>query len=220
MHFRAGREYYSGGDFLRAAQEFSEAHRLSGRPELLFNVYVAYRDAQLLRDAATALRRYLAEAPNIEDRAGLESRLEALEEAAGREEPSDEVRAPEEAPTVRASSDGPPASSGASPLPWIVAGVGGALLVAGTITGILALGAQADLEETCPTRMCAPEDEAIHDRASSLALVTDVLLGVGIVTAGAGLVWALLSDGSDDEPPPVAAMCGPSGCAITGRWSL
>lgn len=44
-HFRVGQSMYDAGRFAEAAHEFEEAFRLSQRSELLFNAYVAFRDA-------------------------------------------------------------------------------------------------------------------------------------------------------------------------------
>ena len=43
--FERGRIHYDNGDFARAAGAFEEAYKLSGREGLLYNLYLAYRDA-------------------------------------------------------------------------------------------------------------------------------------------------------------------------------
>src|SRR6187401_2652142 len=59
MRFELGRRYYDTGRFADAAAEFAEAHRLSGRMELLYNLFLAYRDAGDDVHAAETLRLYL-----------------------------------------------------------------------------------------------------------------------------------------------------------------
>ena len=82
QHFTAGSTLYDAGRFGLAAEEFLEAHRLSGRPQLLYNIYVAHRDAHQLVQAAAALRQYLEESPPaLADRVNLEARLRSLDEA-------------------------------------------------------------------------------------------------------------------------------------------
>jgi tetratricopeptide (TPR) repeat protein len=78
-HFRLGRAHYDNGDFAEAAVEFESAYRISQRAALLYNIYLAYRDANDTRHAADALRKYLKLEKNIENRGQLESRLAALE---------------------------------------------------------------------------------------------------------------------------------------------
>lgn len=78
-HFRLGRAYYDNGDFAQAAVEFEEAYRISQRAALLYNIYLAYRDASDMRHAADALRKYLELEHNIENRGQLEARLAALD---------------------------------------------------------------------------------------------------------------------------------------------
>ena len=59
-HFRVGQSLYDAGRFNEAAEEWEKAFELSQRSELLYNVYVAYRDAASSTDKAIgALRRYL-----------------------------------------------------------------------------------------------------------------------------------------------------------------
>ena len=76
-HFRLGRELYGQGRFREAAQEFEVAYGMSGRSQLLFNVYLAYRDAQDTQNAARALRGYLSAVPDAPDREHLTARRAA-----------------------------------------------------------------------------------------------------------------------------------------------
>jgi tetratricopeptide (TPR) repeat protein len=57
-HFQLGRSFYEQGSFQQAAEEFEIAYRLSARPQLLYNVYVARRDAGNQPMAIDALRGY------------------------------------------------------------------------------------------------------------------------------------------------------------------
>jgi tetratricopeptide (TPR) repeat protein len=218
-HFTAGRGLYDVGRFDQAAIEFEEAHRLSGRPALLYNLYIAYRDAGNIPKAAENLRRYLQEMPDVEDRVNLRARLEQLEAQAARESDvqsqlEQQQRELEERRRREQLDDGGP-----SPLPWIVAGVGGAALVAGTITGILALGATSTLEENCPdpNNVCSLDYEDFDedlDTAETLVTTTDWLLLGGGIVAAAGITWgiiALASDG-EEEALPATVSCSGDGC--------
>ena len=83
--FRIAQAHYDNGEFEEAAAGFEEAYRLSGRPQLLYNTYIAYRDAQNLAQAVSALRRYLEQVPDAPDRDQLSSRLERMQAALERQ---------------------------------------------------------------------------------------------------------------------------------------
>ncbi|UJR85691.1 tetratricopeptide repeat protein [Sandaracinus amylolyticus] len=243
-HFRLGQAHYENGSFLEAAREFEQAYQLSQRPQLLYNVYVAYRDAGDLVRSRDALREYLTRVPDAENAAMLRARLESLDRMVEQQgttatpaettptetTPSETTPAEtpaETTPVESAPSTPPPSSGGLSPFPFVVAGVGAAMMIGGAITGAMALSSQDTLDSTCPDRACPPgydfESEANDGR--TLALTTDVLLiGGGVVLAG-GIVWLvidLVSGGSpsSSEQPPVTAMCGPDGCSVAAHLEL
>lgn len=233
-HFEAGRSLYEAGAFDRAAAEFQEAYTLSNRPELLYNIYVASRDAGDVRKAASSLERYLDEMENVPDRANLSARLEALraqvmeleaQQAAEREREAEaEARRREEEARRREEEEArrrQQAEAEAIPMvPLIVAGVGAAALIGGVVTGVLALGTVSDIDDQCRGGACSyPEFDDDRSSARTLVGLTDALLIGGTVLLAGGLTWAALTWGGD-EPPPVAAACGPDGCAaeLTGRF--
>lgn len=83
--------------------------------------------------------------------------------------------------------------------PWIVLGTGGALLVAGAVTGVIALGKTNDIESRCPNDVCPRSFDLDDERSSAKTFVrvTDVLLVTGAIAAVGGLTWLLLSGSSD-----------------------
>jgi tetratricopeptide (TPR) repeat protein len=246
MHFRLGRAYYDSGRFADAAGEFEQAYQLSGRAALLYNLYVSYRDGGQPREAADRLRRYLAEAENVENRSQLEARLASLErmlESRGGDEatePEPSEAPPDEAPPDEASPDEATGQESTSTAPpptepsdgggggmwtpgWIIAGGGAALMVAGIVTGVLALDAQTQLREEFGCRddgACMPGFEDTASNGALLAGLTDGFLIGGGVIAASGVVLALvLSDGGDSDTA-VSASCGPDGCmaAVGGSF--
>jgi hypothetical protein len=251
--FRLGRAHYDNGDFLKAAEQFEKAYRLSKKPELLYNIYVAYRDANMTRQAAEALRGYLTDANDIPNRGQLKSRLESLERAIAEEEQKNAAQpVPSAAPapgtqTVaeRQPAQGKPQSSvqtaapsepvaesqpqqpsetpmdaggkGRPLTPFILMGVGGALVIGSIITGVMASSASSELKDKCPSKEnCDPELKSTKSRGQALAVTTDIMLFGGIATAGVGVVLFFLQSPSESEPSgepaPVALGCGPSGC--------
>jgi hypothetical protein len=102
---------------------------------------------------------------------------------------------------------------------WVVAGVGGALLAGGAVTGSLALSQNDDLNGTCPGGICQPGHEDEIDRLESLGYATDILLSVGAATAVAGVILLLFFESDDDGlsvQPSVGA--GFSGAVVRGRF--
>jgi hypothetical protein len=130
-------------------------------------------------------------------------------------------------PRVTSAPVGPAAreSSGTNVGPWVVMGIGGAMLLGGAVTGIVALGKTQDIEDKCPGDVCPKGFDLDSERSSAKTFVrvTDVLLiGGGVVTLG-GLGWLLFDRGSPKEPAKASARtgasipmpafgCGPDGC--------
>jgi hypothetical protein len=241
-HFRLGRAHYDNGNFAEAAVEFEEAYNVSQRAALLYNIYLAYRDANNTEKAAWSLKLYLEKEENIENRAQLQARLKALEEAnaaraaapvapvavvpAG-EQPAEqltETPAPEGA--VEASE---PPEKKSNLVPFILMGTGGAMVITGIATGIMASGKKSDAEEICPDLpdcggLPAGDVKKVKDLESSqgtLALVSDIMMFGGIAVAGTGAVlWIInmMSDGGSEEhatvayKPTASLACGPGAC--------
>lgn len=236
-HFRIGRAHYDNGDFLRAAQEFEAAFSISQHSQLLYNIYLAYRDANVSRKAMEALKGYLEQVQDVPNRAQLAARLESLQQSL-----ANEPEQPDPAPTVDTTTTTTAATTGteatppadatapidtAAPagggndilVPLIVMSAGGALILGSVVTGIITSGKEADLESRCgPTKVCSSDDQTAKDLQSSgntMALVTDILLFGGIAVAGAGVALLLLSDsgGSSEAPPATASIaCLPGAC--------
>lgn len=243
-HFKVAKSLYEAGRFAEAAREFERAYQLSQKPDLLYNVYVAYRDATDLPNATDALRRFLAVAQIEPDvRVNLEARLRAMEEADARSAapattapqspPAAQPPAspPEPAPAVQPAP--PEASAGTAELsldshasiaPYVLMGLGGAALVAGAITAGVAAGQIGDIEDSCPDDLCPAEFDLDHERdnASSLRTVAFALLGGGVVLGAGGLTWLLLDAGGarEERTPSAAVRCGASGCvgSVSGRF--
>ncbi len=84
---------------------------------------------------------------------------------------------------------------------WVAVGVGGALLLGGAVTGAMALSVDSDLADACVDGSCPPAKRSDVDKLDTLAVTTDVLLGVGAAVAITGGVLLLLDADSAD---PVA----------------
>jgi tetratricopeptide (TPR) repeat protein len=83
-HYATGQIYYERGRFPDAAREFEEAYRLSGRPELLYNMGKAYDGSSDAARALTAYRRFLADVRQSSDRLWVIGRVDQLDKIIGR----------------------------------------------------------------------------------------------------------------------------------------
>lgn len=236
MHFRLGRAYFDSGRFHDAAREFQLAYDESGRPALLYNLYVSHRDAGNLRASVEALRAYLSQADNIENRAQLAARLENMEGLLARQagvhtevhiDRGPEGGEPSEADASAATASGtetPAAHGGGGPwMPgFLIAGGGGLLVLVGAVLGGVALADKSILEEdfNCDADgVCDPGFEDLASRGSALAGAADGLLFGGLAVAATGVVLAfVLAESGDDVS--AAAACTADGCTaqLGGRF--
>ena len=92
----------------------------------------------------------------------------------------------------------PAESSSVSPLVYIGFGVGGAGLVVGAVTGVMSLSQTSELKDQCPNNQCPADVADDHDRAKTLATVSDIGFAVGVIGIGVGVV-ALLTGSSSSE---------------------
>jgi tetratricopeptide (TPR) repeat protein len=231
QHFQLGRAQYESGQFRDAAASFERAHELSKRDMLWYNIYLAYRDAGDNAKAAEALRNYLTRVEQVDNRGHLEARLASLdrlvqEEQARKEQARAEAaasgvaepaQAAEPAATGDQPAEPPPAGESPSIVPYVLLGVGGAMMIGGVVTGLMASSKHSELEEQCPNNPCDASLQDLADDGQTLALTADVLLFGGIaVAATGGVLWFLnrnASGGSGEQPVAAAVGCGPRGCA-------
>jgi len=103
---------------------------------------------------------------------------------------------------------------------FVVGGVGVAGLVAGAITGGLALSDSAAAEKACPTRKgCSSETIDIANRGQTLSIVNTVALALGIVGVGVSIPLIVMN-GKAKEPPTVGVWVSPDGArfGLSGRF--
>lgn len=234
--FRAGTELHRQGRFNEAAQEFLVAYRASGRSELLYNAYVAYRDGANLSGAADALREYLRVEPHPRHRSQLQAQLRALEaRLRSQPRPTPPVEAsPEPPPVAPAPVVASPAASPAVPpprpppprverpslaAPVALLSVGGVALATGLVLGLTVVNADAELRAACSDGSCDPSLRGTAEGASARALVTDVVLGVGIASAAVGAVLLATTLGARSRASASAA-CLPGACGASVRVSF
>jgi tetratricopeptide (TPR) repeat protein len=200
--FKKSAESYRQGDFAHAIELLDEAYALDPQPVLVYNRARAAEGIGNLDAAIAGYEKFLADEPNAPDRGAIEQRLVTLrrqrderaalerERDARREEPAP-AAAP---PTAAAPTTAPPADStppSKSPLPYVVAGVGAAGLVAGTILGLAAVSKNDDAKAE-PVQKNAMDT---RDSAHGLATGSTVSFIVGGVLVVAGASWWLVDRG-------------------------
>lgn len=111
-------------------------------------------------------------------------------------------------PSAAAAS--PPARSGPwRPLGYVALGVGGASLIAGGVTGYMALGRAKELQRECPTRTTCSADGAGAARSgSTLSTVSTVTVIGGAVLAVAGVALVIWGEPKATLQPSVGLMNG------------
>ena len=190
IHHDAAQRFYELGDFERAIEEWNQAYALSGRDELLFNLFTAHERAGNVAEAASHLERFLASGVAIENRAQLESRLAVLRQRLARAN----------------ASSGP---SGLLVGGAVSLGVGGAAAVLMAVFGGLAASEYGSLDGACP----APcPDERTSD-LRTFNTVADVSLAVALVAGVAGVVLLVI-----DAAQPTEVAIGPTGASVRGRF--
>ena len=216
-HFLAGSAYYEQANYSDAVKEFVEAHRLSKRPDLLYNVSVCYERLGRWDDAIASLQQYLSERPDAPDRAVIDSRIQNYQQRRDQEAAARAAVAP---PPLT------PPPTVATPAPrrhvasWIVGGIGAGLLLAALGTGVTAHLAYNDLVTKCGGTTC-PGDQTLKDEAGfgrALTISTDVLLAVGGVTLATGIILFIVEARRKPAAPSPRAWLGPAPGGLQVRF--
>jgi tetratricopeptide (TPR) repeat protein len=221
-HFKVGQSLYQAGRFAEAGAEWEKAYALSNRSSLLYNVYVAYRDAGDWKNAARALELFLAKGEvSIEERPTLQARLDVMKREIAEREAAEAAAAQAAAapPPEPAAEPAPEPKQESSIVPWIVGGTGAAMVIAGIATGVVTLTKKNEINDACEQNGVCPSDfdlEAKRDSAKTMALVTDVLLIGGGVAVATGVVLGFLLEGKPESKIESGNLdCNGRGCTAT-----
>lgn len=136
---------------------------------------------------------------------------------------------PEELGTAGSAMDSASVKTGSKPTKtlslagWVLTGSGAALIVAGAITGGLALGKDNDLNNQCEESHCPSSADGDIESMNNLAVVTNVLLGVGAAAAVTGAVLLIVGakkERTQEKELAVVPVLSPNygGLAIEGRF--
>lgn len=209
--FERAESEYQAGHFQAAIDLLLEAQRLAPDPVLHYNLARAYEGLGDLDHAIASYDAYVKADPGSKDRGAVEARLRTLEQQkAARDKPVD--RAPPERPPPTVDKPSPSKRS-ASPVPWIIAGVGALGLGVGGVLGGLSLGAKSDAEDP---ESSGVDVESSLDRARTLALGANITFAVGGTLALAGAIWGIVDVATLGKPDKTAARIriGPTGALL------
>ncbi len=106
-------------------------------------------------------------------------------------------------------------------VPIVLVSIGGATLLAGGITALVALDNEGDLENRCGAApgFCPKHNSAVAHSAEDLAVATNVLWVVGGLTAAVGVTWLVLALTDDEHAPEASLDLGPghAGLRVSGQ---
>lgn len=238
----AANAHYEAGRFDKAAAMYTTAFEVSRNPAYLFNAGRAWQRAYALDKAEGLLRRYL-ELEKRDDRGIRRATLHLQEIAAARKalaeaEARGEKKGQAEGDGDKGGGDkGPGIAPGdgrgvASPGParaiwmrragWGLSGLGAISAIAGAWLLASALDDRATLDEALADKNAdgkiqglsytdyRPREDDINDRV----VRADLLIGAGVIAAGAGLtlLWAA------PDMPAVTAAVGSGGASLGMTW--
>jgi tetratricopeptide (TPR) repeat protein len=202
-HFELGREYYDRGQYEEALREFEDAYRLSRRPKLLYNLYLAYRNLGRFEPATNSLRAYLAAEPNDPRADELRERMRQMEASLRETETQQDVvdtQPARELPAYVTAPAAPPETGGA---PETTPAAISADASAAAATEALAQDDQEDLRLDDPTQV---EDE---DKPSLVAPL--ILGGVGVAALVSATVLQVMANDTSDE---LMRLCPSKDCSM------
>jgi len=201
-HYTVGREAFEHGDHAEALKQFAMAYEADcKRHEILIIVSRAYEGDHNYADAARVLELYIARVPDAANASSIRERITKLRDkdrARAQEDAKARAAAAQVAPKgeptkPKAEGESPGGRASPSMGPWIVVGTGGALFVAGGVTLLVAaVGLPAGCNFGFPSHCDNPKDIPEAEKSRPASYVAATMMGVGLVTAGAGIVWHIL----------------------------
>lgn len=223
--FDNGQILYDEGNYEQAITAWEQSYKLSGYPDLLYNISGAYERLGNYKQALAVLDQYRVYA-TPDERATLDRRIAAMEERlAAQAAATPSVTPPETPPpTTLPPPEPPPAvtppAARRSPLPVALLGVGGVGIGIGAVEGFRALGARGAIADSCFDTgngyLCERSSAPDVDRHAHAAMVSAVSLGAGAAFAALGVVAFALGGSSDDVQ--LVPMPGGGSLVLNGRF--
>lgn len=201
--YKKSADAYLQGDFATAIKLLDEAYGLDPQPVLVYNQARAHEGLGHVDEAITLYEKYLSEEPTSPDRGAIEQRIATLKKQREDKQRLEREKADVEAKRLEQEQQqrdlekreqeikATPEPRKRSVLPYVVAGVGAAGAVTGTVFGFLAL----DKESTGNSATSLREATDAQDSGQTLATVSNVSFIVGGVLLAGGIVWWIADGG-------------------------
>jgi hypothetical protein len=119
------------------------------------------------------------------------------------------VAAPAQGEPPPKADEGESGGSGLRTVGFVTVAVGGAALIGGVVTGIMAKGKESDATDQCKDKVCPTKAEADFDSAKSMAGISTILYIGGGVLAAAGVGMIVFGGGGGKEEAPKTALVRP-----------
>jgi hypothetical protein len=104
----------------------------------------------------------------------------------------------------------------------VALGVGAAGVLAGGITGVMAMGKKSELDDSglCRDGKCAPAAHDDVDSLDTLRTISTVSFVVGAIGVGTGVTLLVTGGGGDERRPAAGAALrvGPGWLGLAGRF--
>lgn len=215
--FKKAEVHFSVGEFARALVLYKEAFKTKSLPAFLFNIGQCHRNMGRCDRALFFFKQYLIRTPDAPNKADVEALIAICDrEVAEGKKPAPEEKRVEKAPEAAQEpgpvQEAPPSRRRLAPLWfWSSAGLAGALLVAGTVTGVAALN-KSD-EYTDPSTDIERRRD-LKDSGETLRTVSTATFVAGAVAAvGAGVLF-FVTDWGQEQRAAVSAGPLPGGAAL------
>jgi len=250
-----GKRFFDESDYGSASHNFSDAYKLDcTKPELLLNIARANELLGNRAEAVHALETYLQQRSQTlspDEKAQYQRRIDNLKAAMGAQAVAPAPTAPA-APTAPVATTPPPPAPppsttppapvpppapapeghGHTVAPWVVAGVGGAAVLAGAAMYLVGAGDVSDAKSTCGTSGTNCPNTPAGAAAASKGNTGDTLekagaatFYVGIAAAAGGVLWHFLEPTgpaapSDAPRASFTPVFGPgyTGASVVGRF--
>jgi tetratricopeptide (TPR) repeat protein len=211
--YKKSADAYLHGDFGLAIKLLDEAYALDPQPVLVYNQARAHEGLGHVDEAIALYEKYLSQEPTSPDRGAIEQRLSTLHKQKEERERLDKEKADVEARREQQQQQQrelekreqemktAPEPRKRSPLPYVVAGVGAAGVITGTVFGFLAL----DKEESGNSSSSLRDATDARDTGQTFATVSNVSFIVGGVLLAGGVVWWIIDGGGGSSETKTGA---------------
>lgn len=227
--FENGQILYDEGHYEDAIVAWEESYRLSGYPDLLFNISSAYEKVGNYKKAIEVLNRYRVFA-GADERSTLDRRIKALEERQATQEAAvvtPTIVTPPVGPTVVTP---PPevvpveANKPKKTVPIVLMSAGIVGLGVGTVTGLQASSAMKGIKSNCVDGesgfLCPADSKSDVDKRVQFGAISGATLIGGGVLLGAGLVSLIVTGAKSSDVWTVSPVVTgeQTGVVVDGRF--